>query len=98
MLPWRHAGCRGLGARELAVLGFALLLPLAFVVQAFIVLHDAEVRVCSSRSGPGLVVLALACRAGDRAAWWAAAFLGAARSPPSSPPTPALSLFGGYGW
>lgn len=88
----------GIGPGELAVLGFALLLPLAFAVQVYTPFLTPKAALLLALIGPGLVALALACRQRDHAAWWAAGFLGVATAATVLADVPVMSLFGQYAW
>jgi hypothetical protein len=95
--PPRVPRLAGIGPGELAVLGFALLLPLAFALQVFTPFLAPKAALLLALLGPGLVALALACRRGDHAAWWAAGFVGIAAISTLLSAAPVLSLFGEYG-
>lgn len=93
---------RRAGAGELAVVALAGLLPVVASPQVYAYFWAPKVALLLPAIVPGLVALAVACRARDAAAWAAAAFCAVAAIAALFAPAPGLAFLGlhnlGSGW
>jgi O-antigen ligase len=88
----------GFDAAGWLLAGFAVLVSVAAWTTGYSPFAVPKAAVCLIVLGPGLVALVRLVVAGDRAAWWAVAWLAAATLATAVADEPLMSLTGSYDW